>query len=76
MGSGRAITCRMASTMPKTRSSVSVSRSSMAGRIPAALAASTSSALAESHSSLRADNTSAMASRAAFFRAVPAVAST
>ena len=51
MGSGRAITWRTPSTIPAIRSGVSVSRSSMAERIPAAFAAATSSALAESHSS-------------------------
>ena len=76
MGSGRAATCRTASTMPETRSSVKVSRSSMAGRIPASLAAATSWALAESHSPRRSVKMSAMASRAAFFFAVPAAAST
>ena len=74
MGSGRAATCRTASTMPEIRSSVRVSRSSMAGRIPASLAAAMSSPLAASHSADRFVKVSAMASRAAFFLAVPAVA--
>ena len=74
MGSGRAITCRTPSTMPATRSGVRVSRSSMAGRIPASFAADTSSALAASHSACRSVRMLAMASRAAFFCAVPAVA--
>ena len=76
MGSGRAATCRTPSTMPATRSGVRVSRSSMAGRIPASFAAATSSALAESHSVCRSVRTSAMAFSAAFFLAVPAVART
>ena len=75
MGSGRAATCRTPSTMPATRSGVRVSRSSMAGRIPASLAAATSSALAASHSACRSVKMSAMAASAAFFLAVPAVAS-
>ena len=73
MGSGRAATCRTPSTMPAIRSAFSVSRSSMAGRIPASFAAATSAALAESHSSCRSVRILAMASRAAFFFAVPAV---
>ena len=76
MGSGRAATCRTPSTMPAIRSGVRVSRSSMAGRIPASLAAATSSALAASHSACRSVNISAMAASAAFFLAVPAVART
>ena len=74
IGSGRAATCRTASTMPEIRSSVRVSRSNMAERIPASFAAATSSALASSHSAERAVKISAMASKAAFFLAVPAVA--
>ena len=76
MGSGRAATCRTPSTMPAMRSAVRVSRSSMAGRIPASFAAATSSALAESHSPCRSVRMAAMASSAAFFFAVPAVEST
>ena len=74
MGSGRAMTCRTPSTIPAMRSGVKVSRSSMAGRIPASFAAATSAALAESHSSCRAVKMSAIAAKAAFFFAVPAMA--
>ena len=73
MGSGREMICRTPSTMPAIRSGVSVRRSSMAGRIPASRAAATSAALAASHSSCRWVKTAAMASSAAFFKAVPAV---
>ena len=60
--------------MPAMRSGVRVSRSSMAGRMPASLAAATSWALAASHASRHSVSTRAMASSAAFFWAVPAVA--
>ena len=73
MGSGRAIICRTPSTISATRSSVRVRRSNRAGRIPADSAAATSSLLADSHSCLRSVSIFAIASRAAFFFAVPAV---
>ncbi len=74
MGSGRAQICRIPSTIPAMRSAVNASRSSREERIPASLAAAMSRALACSHSACLSVSMFAMACRAAFFFAVPAVA--